>query len=196
MTDKQQVRRDTAANWTSVDPTLADGELGFETVTNRFKIGDGTTVWTALPYVWPQASYCELLTSTSGASGTSTRVYAFSEVVDTDGYFDVGNPSHIVAPWTGLYHLVYNIKFSNVSNSFYWDTKVNLNGAGSTTFDGNFVHSRTLGEWESQNAGQSAYNSTYLELTAGDYIEILLQTLVSRTIITTQGGAQMRFISP
>ena len=45
-----QVRRDTAANWTSVNPTLAAGEIGFETNTNKFKFGTGSTAWTSLPY--------------------------------------------------------------------------------------------------------------------------------------------------
>lgn len=45
-----QVRRDTAANWTSVNPTLSAGELGFETDTNKFKFGNGSSAWTALPY--------------------------------------------------------------------------------------------------------------------------------------------------
>ena len=30
-----KLRRDTAANWTSANPTLAAGELGFETDTGR-----------------------------------------------------------------------------------------------------------------------------------------------------------------
>lgn len=45
-----QVRRDTAANWTSVNPTLAAGEQGFETDTGKFKIGTGSTAWTSLSY--------------------------------------------------------------------------------------------------------------------------------------------------
>ena len=45
-----QVRRDSAADWTSNDPTLAAGEHGFETDTGLFKIGDGATAWTALAY--------------------------------------------------------------------------------------------------------------------------------------------------
>jgi hypothetical protein len=43
-------RRDTAANWTSANPTLSSGEVGFETNTGKFKIGDGTTAWTSLAY--------------------------------------------------------------------------------------------------------------------------------------------------
>jgi hypothetical protein len=45
-----QSRRDTAANWTSVNPILAAGELGLETDSTRIKFGNGTSTWTALPY--------------------------------------------------------------------------------------------------------------------------------------------------
>ncbi len=50
MADILQIRRDTADRWTSINPVLADGELGYETDTNKFKVGDGSGVWTALPY--------------------------------------------------------------------------------------------------------------------------------------------------
>jgi Major tropism determinant N-terminal domain len=45
-----QVRRGTAADWTSVNPVLAAGELGVESDTNLFKFGNGSTAWTALAY--------------------------------------------------------------------------------------------------------------------------------------------------
>jgi hypothetical protein len=45
-----QLRRDTAANWTSANPTLALGEFGMETDTMLYKIGDGTTAWASLAY--------------------------------------------------------------------------------------------------------------------------------------------------
>jgi len=45
-----KLRRDTAANWTSANPTLAAGEPGFETDTKKIKYGDGTTAWTSLAY--------------------------------------------------------------------------------------------------------------------------------------------------
>jgi hypothetical protein len=46
-----QLRRDTAANWTSTNPTLAAGEVGFESSTGAIKLGDGSTAWTSLPYL-------------------------------------------------------------------------------------------------------------------------------------------------
>jgi hypothetical protein len=48
--EKIQLRRDTAANWTSANPTLSAGELGFETDTGKFKLGTGSTTWTSLGY--------------------------------------------------------------------------------------------------------------------------------------------------
>lgn len=45
-----QQRRDTAANWTAANPTLAAGEIGFETDTGKFKVGDGSTAWASLSY--------------------------------------------------------------------------------------------------------------------------------------------------
>ena len=45
-----QFRNDTAANWTSADPVLALGELGLESDTGFFKLGNGTDAWTVLAY--------------------------------------------------------------------------------------------------------------------------------------------------
>lgn len=50
MAIKVQIRRDTDANWTSTNPTLSAGEVGFATTTKMFKIGDGSTAWDALPW--------------------------------------------------------------------------------------------------------------------------------------------------
>ena len=56
-----QIRRDTGANWTSVDPILASGEIGFETDTNQLKVGNGSDEWSVLPYA-------------SGAGGASVEI--------------------------------------------------------------------------------------------------------------------------
>ena len=45
-----QVRRGTAAGWTAANPTLLAGEIGYETDTGKWKVGDGATVWTGLSY--------------------------------------------------------------------------------------------------------------------------------------------------
>lgn len=45
-----QLRRDTAAEWTAENPVLAEGEMGLETDTAKYKIGNGTTAWNSLAY--------------------------------------------------------------------------------------------------------------------------------------------------
>jgi hypothetical protein len=60
MTARLQNRRDTAANWTANNPTLAAGELGLETDTSKYKIGDGATAWNSLAYAY-----------TAGAAGAT-----------------------------------------------------------------------------------------------------------------------------
>lgn len=50
MADKIQWRRDTAANFTSANTLLAQGEAGYELDTGRVKIGDGVTPWNSLGY--------------------------------------------------------------------------------------------------------------------------------------------------
>ena len=43
-----QLRRDTAANWVSSNPTLRAGEIGIETDTLKFKIGNGSSPWNSI----------------------------------------------------------------------------------------------------------------------------------------------------
>ena len=49
-----QLRRGTAEQWVSKNPVLHAGEPGVETDTSQFKIGDGTSTWTELPYYLSQ----------------------------------------------------------------------------------------------------------------------------------------------
>jgi hypothetical protein len=69
-------RRDTAANWTSVNPVLEAGQIGWETDTNLFKFGDGVTAWTSLGYA--NAIATALLGAIIKTPGSSTRntIYA------------------------------------------------------------------------------------------------------------------------
>jgi hypothetical protein len=50
MATRIQFRRGLATNWTSTNPTLAQGEMGVELDTDLFKIGDGVTAWNSLSY--------------------------------------------------------------------------------------------------------------------------------------------------
>lgn len=50
MATKIQLRRGLASSWTFENPVLSSGEIGLETDTNKFKIGDGITLWNSLNY--------------------------------------------------------------------------------------------------------------------------------------------------
>jgi hypothetical protein len=71
-----QIRRGTAAQWTSTNPTLASGEQGFETDTNKMKIGNGATAWNSLPYIAADGDITGVTAGTGisggGTSGTVT----------------------------------------------------------------------------------------------------------------------------
>ena len=51
MADIIQIRRDTAATWTAINPVLASGEFAVETDTDQMKLGDGVTAWSGLAYL-------------------------------------------------------------------------------------------------------------------------------------------------
>jgi hypothetical protein len=50
MPDLIQIRRDTLANWTAINPRLHEGEIGIDLTVMQFKLGDGVQNWLSLPY--------------------------------------------------------------------------------------------------------------------------------------------------
>lgn len=83
-----QVRRGTASQWTSTNPTLASGEQGFETDTNKMKIGNGSTAWNSLSYAITGAvgTVTSIVASTglTGGTITSTGTIAIDTSVTAD----------------------------------------------------------------------------------------------------------------
>lgn len=65
MATRMQQRRGTAAQWTSANPVLNAGEMGWESDTNKFKIGDGTNHWADLDY------FADINSTVNPAFGTS-----------------------------------------------------------------------------------------------------------------------------
>lgn len=51
MPETFQLRRGTTAEWVFANPILQAGEMGYETSTNRIKIGTGVDPWSSLLYV-------------------------------------------------------------------------------------------------------------------------------------------------
>jgi hypothetical protein len=89
MPTKIQVRRGTASEWTTANPTLSAGEIGFESDTSKFKIGNGTSNWSALGYLDPSASPVQSVnTKTGTVSLTTTDIGEGTNLYYTNARFD------------------------------------------------------------------------------------------------------------
>lgn len=86
MATRMQQRRGTAAQWTAANPILAAGEIGFETDTSKFKMGNGSSTWSALQYF---ANAAELAAIVDGAP---ELLNTLNELAEAFG----DNPSYLI----------------------------------------------------------------------------------------------------
>jgi hypothetical protein len=90
-----KLRRDTSANWSSVNPVLNDGEMGLDTTNDKIKIGDGTSTWSTLPYAFDTPS--EVTTKANNAQ-SAAEATAASALTTHEG----DTSTHGVTTVTGL----------------------------------------------------------------------------------------------
>ena len=90
MATRMQQRRGTAAQWISTNsgngPILNSGEIGYETDTNKFKIGDGTNHWINLDYFIDA-------NSTANPSFGSSITFEGATANDFETTLEVTNPT-------------------------------------------------------------------------------------------------------
>ena len=131
MAIKIQIRGDTASQWTSANPVLAERELAVETDTERFKVGDGATAWNSLPYVETVRELERVAVSPS--AGVLT--------LDMDNKherkFEVGTAQSSA----------FSIAFANVTEARFISLTVPITGAVAITFPSNVVSRRSDGRW-------------------------------------------------
>lgn len=90
-----QLKRGTAAQWTTQNPILADGEIGFEKDTGKFKFGNGVGTWTALSYFTSGGGGSSVGGAVSITVGGLLRgAFEWSETVAATGLV-VGNRVHL-----------------------------------------------------------------------------------------------------
>jgi len=74
-----QIRRGTSSEWSTSNPILAQGEVGYELNTGKAKVGDGLTAWNSLGYFNPNNSV------TSVAMTTPTGLQVSGSPITTSG---------------------------------------------------------------------------------------------------------------
>jgi hypothetical protein len=130
-----QIRRDTGANWTSTDPVLAIGELGYDQTEVDFKIGDGVTAWSSLPFLINGVAY-----SDEDAQDAVGTILTDSSTIDFT--YNDGTPSITAAVIAG------GVDHDSLLN---WDadahvdhSTVTVTGADGLTGGGDLTTSRTI----------------------------------------------------
>jgi len=182
MTSRMQQRRDTAANWTANNPTLAGGELGFETDTGLFKIGNGSTNWVSLGYAGGGASYAAIATSGGTTTLTSTS--------NTTQNFTGTNTQTVVLPVTSTLQLGWAYQILNNSTQ-----NVTINSSGGNTiavlqpgFSGLFTCQLTSGttaaSWDYQFSGFDFITGT------GNIVAVSGTGTVGQVLTSTGTGTQ------
>ena len=211
MADLIQLRRDTAANWTSANPVLSQGEQGYETDTGKMKIGDGSTAWSSLAYfvdpssyatssdittaVAPKANTADLATvATTGAysdlTGTPTGL-ATETYVDTAVGLKANTADLATVATTGAYS---DLTGTPTVPAALTDLNITDGTAGqvlSADGDGTYTFIDAASGGSGGSGGTASFTST-TDLTAGDLVALSTSGTVSG--ISTQ--EQVLYSSP
>jgi hypothetical protein len=110
MAIRMKQRRGTAAEWTSSNPVLATGEIGFETDNSQFKIGDGVNQWNDLAY----------FVNADGISGTLGDYIELAEKGTADGVATLDAQGQVPADQLGNA----TVDLSDYATESYVDTAV------------------------------------------------------------------------
>jgi hypothetical protein len=181
MANKIQLRRDTASNWSRINPILADGEPGLDITNNKIKMGDGTTAWNSLTYL---------------ASPEHARLVNGLKVltVEASGNVTMPNTVKFTSPSTGNAA----IRPADTTN-----LQITTNDGGSTTSTWQFGNTGIL----TLTNGSTIDDGPNLFVTAADDTDIIFRTreagltnrdwvlgsngnvtLPANTVITTEPG--------
>jgi hypothetical protein len=94
MATRIQVRRGTTSDWNTANPILTEGEFGYNTTLDKFKIGDGTSTWSVLEYVPTSADLSSslgdyiALTEKGGADGVAELDATYNVLTKTAVVFE------------------------------------------------------------------------------------------------------------
>lgn len=133
MATRMQQRRGTAAQWTAANPVLAAGEIGFETDTNKFKMGNGSSAWSALQYFANAAELAAIIDSAPEALNTLNELAA---AIGDDANF-VGTVTSHTSATTNVHGIVNTATLATTSALTASATQVALDAAADATSKAN-----------------------------------------------------------
>ena len=125
MAQKIQIRRDTAANWTTANPVLAQGEPGHEIDTGKVKFGNGIDNWNSLIY---QDLTGSSWTQTGSGAVTRTVDEKLKDVVSVKDFGAVGDgvSDDVLAIQAALDSGASTVVFPLSSDDYYISTRINV----------------------------------------------------------------------
>ena len=100
MATRIQVRRGTTSEWNTANPTLEEGEIGYNSTLSQIKVGDGTSVWADLDYFVSDTS----LGTSLGTYVQDSDKSAINGVAELDGSKNILAPASIIFEGTANDH--------------------------------------------------------------------------------------------
>jgi hypothetical protein len=177
MATRMQQRRGTAAQWISTNagagPVLNAGEMGWESDTNKFKIGDGVNNWTSLDY------FIDANSTVNPAFGTSI-VFEGATANDFETTLAITDPT---ADRT--------ITFPDATGTVALTSDITVTASSTTTFSNKSISLATNTITGTKAEFNSAMSDADFATIAGS------ETLTNKTLTTpvissiTNGGATL-----
>ena len=200
-----QFRRGTATEWSNTNPVLASGEMGIETGTNLFKIGNGSTAWNSLSYGGLQGAtgpVGAISNAISGSVGTPSIAFA-SDLsagfylptsgnigVATSGVERVRLGSNVTVPTPMRARIVTSnlsgtsatVDFTSNDGIYYHITNTGFN-ALTLTFPGNNVAPGSFNAFRNSTASNLSVTLTYSGGGSGITSPLTINSSNSATIV-------------
>ena len=176
-----QIRRDTASDWTSANPTLAQGELALETDTLKLKAGNGTTAWTSLAYY--TLGTAGFLPTTGGAltGALTTNSTIDGRDVAADGVLATNALPKSGGTLTGAINMGSN-NVTTTGKILYSNMYSALSDLPSaSTYHGMFAHVHATGK------GYFAHGGAWIEL--ANQTDLASTTTTANAALPKAGGA-------